>query len=93
MSELKITSKIIRNQNIMASDMDGEMVMMNVETGKYYNIGKTGGVIWGMLKNPITVAELVSKLTDKFDVSKDQCEADIMPFMNKMLEQKLIDIQ
>lgn len=83
-------SIIERKQNIMASDMDGDIVMMNIETGKYYNLGKIGGLIWNMTEYATSISDLVDKLTNEFDVTKEQCEKDILPFLEKMLEQKLI---
>jgi Coenzyme PQQ synthesis protein D (PqqD). len=87
---LNSKSIIERKQNIMASDMDGDIVMMNIETGKYYNLGKIGGLIWNMTEYATSISDLVDKLTNEFDVTKEQCEKDILPFLEKMLEQKLI---
>ncbi|WP_332326988.1 PqqD family peptide modification chaperone [Metabacillus litoralis] len=39
------------------SDMDGEKVMLNLENGKYYNLGGTGGVIWDLMKEPISISK------------------------------------
>ena len=44
--------------------MDGETVMMDIETGKYYNLGKTGGSIWGILEKPHTVDGIVDEMTE-----------------------------
>lgn len=75
---------------ILAADMDGETVMMDAETGKYYNLSEVGGRIWTLTENPLTWDELVQSLTDEYDVDRAQCENDIKPFMDQMMQTGLI---
>lgn len=75
---------------ILAADMDGETVMMDAETGKYYNLSEVGGRIWTLTENPLTWDELVQSLTDEYDVDRTQCENDIKPFMDQMIQTGLI---
>jgi len=89
---IDIKSTIRRNNEILASDMDGEIVMMQIETGKYYNLGRIGGIIWNMLAEPIEVEEVIEKLVDQYSVSKEQCELDTLPFLQQMQQQGLIQI-
>ena len=79
-----------RREGLMAADMNGSAVMMDIMTGKYYNLGQVGGRIWELLEEPMTVAALVKKLTDEYDVSAQQCRADIEPFLNTMLSRGLL---
>ena len=79
-----------RREGLMAADMNGSAVMMDIMTGKYYNLGQVGGRIWELLEEPMTVAALVKKLTDEYDVSAQQCRSDIEPFLNTMLSRGLL---
>lgn len=75
---------------ILAADMDGETVMMDASTGKYYNLSEVGGRIWELTEKPITRDELIQALTDEYDVDRAQCENDIKPFMEQMIQSGLI---
>lgn len=79
-----------RKLEIMTADMKGDMVMMDVETGKYYNLGDVGGRIWALLEQPITLGTLADRLTQEYAVSKEQCLKDIMPFVQALLERGLV---
>jgi hypothetical protein len=81
---------LVRKADIFAADMDGSTVMMNMETGMYYNLGEVGSRIWELLEQPIRVADLIEALTGEFDVSFDQCAKDTIPFLQRLLENKLI---
>lgn len=90
MTDLKTV--IVRNPEIVASDMDGETVMMHIETGKYYNLGKTGGFIWNLLEEPMRMEALIEKLMDKFEVTREQCEQDTLAFLQKLGRNGLVQI-
>ncbi len=89
---LDVKSIIVRNKEILASDMDGEVVMMHIESGKYYNLGKIGGIIWNMLEEPLAVEGLIDQLLDLFQVGKEQCVSDTLPFLQQMEQQGLIKV-
>jgi len=89
---MKLTKQTIiqRNNDILASDIDGEKVMMSIQQGEYYGLGKTGSFIWDNIEQPITIKDLADLITEKYEVSKAQCLNDIMPFLNDLAEKKLI---
>ena len=84
------TTVLSRRSGLMAADMNGSAVMMDIMTGKYYNLGQVGGRIWELLEEPMTLSALVEKLTAEYDVSADQCRADIAPFLAKLLKSGLL---
>lgn len=89
---MKITLKttIQRNPEILASDLDGEKVMMSIKQGEYYGLGKTGTFIWDHIAEPIKIEKLIELITQKYDVSKEQCFNDIKLFITDLVEKELI---
>jgi len=84
------TTVLSRRAGLMTADMNGSAVMMDIMTGKYYNLGEVGGRIWELQEEPMTVGALVEKLTGEYDVSAEQCRADIAPFLKTLLERGLL---
>ncbi|MBE6945549.1 MAG: lasso peptide biosynthesis PqqD family chaperone [Ruminococcaceae bacterium] len=79
-----------RKVEIMTADMKGDTVMMDVETGKYYNLGDVGGRIWDLMENPITLSDMADRLTEEYDVTRERCLSEILPFLQSLLERNLI---
>ena len=84
------TTVLSRRMGLMTADMNGSAVMMDIMSGKYYNLGEVGGRIWELLEEPMTVTALVQKLTAEYDVSAQQCRTDIEPFLNTLLDRGLL---
>lgn len=74
----------------MTADMNGATVMLDIESGKYFNLGEIGGRIWEILEQPTSVKDLVSILVQEYDVTEEQCLEDIVPFLEKMLNRGLV---
>ncbi|NOU17844.1 MAG: lasso peptide biosynthesis PqqD family chaperone [Bacteroidales bacterium] len=85
-------SIIQRSNKLVSSNMDGETVMMSIENGEYFGLNSVGSRMWELIENPIKVNTLIELLLDEFDVSREQCEAETMEFLNHLLDKKLLTI-
>jgi hypothetical protein len=88
----QLDTKYSQSPGNIVSDMDGEKVMLSVANGKYYNLGELGGEIWDLMKEPITIQELVTKLQSLYNVNQTDCQSHVTDFLNQLLEQGLVSI-
>jgi len=88
--KVRLEDYIVQAEGNIVSDMDGEKVMLSIKNGKYYNLGIIGGAIWDYIKSPLQVEELITKLQSEFIVEKEQCEADVLPFIEHLFEEELV---
>ena len=87
-----IDSKTIvkRNPELVSSNLDGETVMMSVESGEYFGLDSVGSRIWELIENPIEVDRVIELLLEEFEVSREECEVDTYDFLNQLLDKKLL---
>lgn len=84
---------IRRNPEPLAVDMDGETVMMDMETGNYFGINSVGSCIWNALETEQRFGALVEQVRAQFEVPEEATvEADLQAFLQSMLEQKLVEV-
>lgn len=76
--------KIILKKKLNVTDLSGEKVMVDFESGKYFLIKGVGNDIWDMLQNEITPNEIIEKLLSEYEVSREECEKSVMDFLGKM---------
>jgi hypothetical protein len=89
-SKLSLTHRIVQADGNIVSSMDGNTVMLNVAKGKYFNLGTTGGDIWEAIQRPATVEEVVTSLLTVYSVEKEQCELNVIVFLERLHEEDLI---
>lgn len=86
----QLDTKYIQSPGNIVSDMDGEKVMLSVANGKYYNLGELGGEIWELMKEPITIQELVTTLQSQYNVEQTDYQSHVSDFLSQLLEQGLV---
>jgi hypothetical protein len=89
---LSLETVLVQREGNIASDMDGEKVMLNVKNGKYYNLGEVGGEIWSALVSPVTVKRIVETIQEIFEVSAELAEQDVVAFVQSLLDEDLVVI-
>lgn len=85
------TVKLSQNKAFLATEMDGEVVMMDTEDGTYFSLSAGVGTrIWELLETPKTVAELSKLIIAEFDVAPEECESDILEYANELVQNNIL---
>ena len=88
-----MNSKIVyrRNPDILAAELDGELVMMSMQAGDYYGIGGIGAQIWELLDHPKSLDELIDAVVSDYDVERARCAEDFGAFVEELTRLNLIE--
>lgn len=89
---LSLDSVLVQREGNIASDMDGEKVMLNVKNGKYYNLGEVGGEIWEALASPASIRQIAGKMQEIFEVPAELAQQDVIDFVQNLLNEDLVSI-
>ncbi|MGI8384800.1 lasso peptide biosynthesis PqqD family chaperone [Robertmurraya sp. P23] len=90
--EIMLTDYVKQVEGNIVSDMGGEKVMLSIENGKYYNLGESGGAIWGLIESDVKVKEVITRLTELYEVEQKECEEQVVAFLNHLLNEGLVKI-
>ena len=81
-----------RNQHVVTTEVDGELMMMSVEEGFYYNLDPIASEIWNLLEVDRNAGQICDQMMKRYDVDRNQCLNDITAFLTEMIEEKLIRV-
>lgn len=90
MRKLTLESTVVRTSDVLASPVDDELVMMDIEQGAYFSLDRVGADIWARLAEPLTVADLCAQLQRQYNVDQATCEADVLAVLNEMASNGLL---
>jgi hypothetical protein len=80
----------LREQGLNWREIDGEVVVLDVERSHYLNLNATGCVLWLMLAEGATEPQLVDKLRQEFDVDEPTARHDVDAFIASCRENDLL---
>lgn len=93
MSTINVDSVVVRSSEVMASAVDKELVMMDLQRGMYYGLDGIGADIWERLAQPVRVSDLCDQLVQEYDVDRATCAQDVTAFLLELLEQELVTMR
>jgi hypothetical protein len=91
--EILSQTVVVQEKGNIVSDMDGEKVMLSIHNGKYYNLGQIGGVIWDKIEGPTYLTHLVNSLMSEYDVNQNECEEQVISFLEVLAKEGLVKIE
>ena len=89
---LHIDSVVARSEGLVTSDLDGEVVMMSIDKGKYYGLDTIASQIWELLETPCSIRTLCDQLLPRYEVGREQGEKDVLAFCQQAQEQDIIRV-
>lgn len=81
---------IARHDGALWTTIDGRVVLLGVERGRYYETNTIGGAIWIFLDQPRSMSEVVEHIVSRFRVDRDQCLRDVVAFVEQLQDSELI---
>ena len=81
------------SSDIAISEINHESVLLNLNTGTYFQVNELGSFIISELKDYKSIDELQKKIILSFNVSDETCNDDLEGFINNLLEKKLLLIK
>ncbi|MDX1740634.1 MAG: PqqD family peptide modification chaperone [Rhodothermales bacterium] len=77
----------------LSSELGDEVVILNVEMGKYYGMNPVASWIWTRLKEPVSFGGLRQGIQEAFSVDRETCEKDLNEFLRNLVDAGLIEVR
>ena len=83
--------KLKQAEGVVAADMNGETVMMDIEKGVYFALTGTGHRIWSALESPTTPVEVIENLRGEYEIDEgDDLDTIVTEFLSNLVENGLV---
>ncbi len=86
-------SKLMPTDLVVHAELDGEAVLLNIETGVYFGLDSVGADIWRLLttgRSGTDAETIAAALFDQYDVSSEQLRHDVGVFLAALAEHGLL---
>jgi hypothetical protein len=86
-----LQSRLRIAKDILSHDLDGESVLLNLNTGVYLGLNSVGTRVWHLIANHELLETVLDFLIQEYDVTRDQCIRDLFLLVQEMQEQQLLE--
>lgn len=81
------------SDDVVVSKIDSESVILNLNTGIYFQTNELGSFIISQLDEYASLDYLKDRIMQNFDVTDDQCHVDLLNFIEMLKEKNLLNFQ
>lgn len=90
MDSLTEHTVIVRAEELAVTDLDGETVILDIETGKYFGLNEVGTQVFALTEESLPVSDVLDQLISMYDIPAEQLREDTMAFLHEMRTHGLI---
>jgi hypothetical protein len=83
-------SRYIRNNKTISGRLHDELVMMDIDQGKYFSLNPVATRIWDLLEQYSRVDELCRQLVEEYEVDFEQCLCEVEDHIKEMVNLGLV---
>lgn len=83
---------IINTSKIVYDTLDGEVIIINFDTGNYYSLNKTGKHIWNMLESVPFGSLIIKEITKVYSGDADNISTEITQFLKALQQEELLQV-
>ena len=87
------TAKVNVPEGVLVQELQGESVLLNVNTENYYGLDEVGTRMWAVLSKAPSIAAGIDTLLDEYKVERATLESDVSDLLTELLEKKLIELE
>jgi hypothetical protein len=78
------------DDSVVYTELDGEAVLLNVESGIYFGLDAIGTRIWSLIGEGVPDEQIHMRLLEEYDVAPEQVRADVADFIDALVAQGLV---
>ena len=79
--------------DVLYHELDGEAVLLNLQTGKYFGLDPTGTRIWHFLVEYHSLGMAYNRMLDEYDVDAETLKADLLRLVDQLVAHGLIQLE
>jgi len=90
---MNLNTKVTFADTVFAQEVDGEMVLLDMNSENYFGLDAVGTDIWQAMQEKETLQEVLEVLLEQYEVEEDVLKKDLLNFVNKLQESGLVEVQ
>jgi Coenzyme PQQ synthesis protein D (PqqD) len=90
---LTFSNRVVVPAHVLVRHLDGESVLLNLETEKYFGLDATGTRMWELVTNAPSIESAYGTLAREFEVEPDILRNHLAELLGQLVENGLLHVR
>jgi hypothetical protein len=87
---IPFTARVAVPDGVLARNLEGESVVLNLKTEKYFGLDEVGTRMWTLLTDATSIQSAYDSLAAEYDVEPAQLRVDMEKLISDLVEHGLL---
>ncbi len=88
---LTLDSRVRIEDDVVYRDLEGEAVVLNLKTGRYFGLDPVGTRIWQLLPDH-SLGEILRLLVAEYEAGEQQIREDLLRLVEQLRDKQLVRV-
>ena len=89
---ISLTSRASVPADVLVQEMQGESVLLNLNSGRYFGLNEVGTRIWKACTTSASLQEATDALVSEYDVEPERLRQDLLELVEKLVGHGLLAV-
>ena len=89
---VELTKRVIVPPHVLIRHLDGESVLLNLESERYFGLDTTGTRMWELVTTLPSIGLAYEKLVEEFDVEPETLRIHLTELLSGLVENGLLQV-
>ena len=90
---MDINKRVTFPDTVFAQEVDGETVLLDMDSENYFGLDEVGTVIWQAMQENENLKDVLVVLLEQYDVKEDILEKDLLAFTTSLEKSGLVKVE
>jgi hypothetical protein len=89
---VSLESRVAISDDVVSRDLEGEAVILNLESGTYFGLDRVGTRIWTLLQEDGSLRRAFEAVQQEYDVAPEKLEGDLLRLVEELRAKGLLNV-
>jgi hypothetical protein len=89
---IRLHDVVLASPSQVSTTLGDESIVLELHAGTYFGVNEVGTTVWEFLQQPRQVAEVIAHVLQKYEVSAEQAEAEVIAFLQELAKRHLVSV-
>jgi len=89
---VELTMRAVVPAHVLFRHLDGESVLLNLESERYFGLDATGTRMWELATSQPCIALALEKLQEEYEVEPDVLRDHLIQLLSRLVENGLLQV-
>ena len=90
MTDVSLDRRLRVSDDVVFREMEGEAVLLNLDSGMYFGLDAIGTRIWQLLGEHQTLQAVFDQMLREFEVDSPTLRSDLLALVDRLMEHGLV---